>query len=266
MLPQSVILLAALTSCATAAVRSGHATADWLAAASSCPPGQTVQSAIRLVVDDGWHTYWLNPGEAGMKMTVKWQLPPGWQAKGPEQPAPQRFLTSGLAGFGYAGEVLFPVALTAPPDFAGKARLECVVTWLTCSDAGCVPGEARLALELTSGTPVPTSEAPAIDAALRKIPRPPENGTRLEVTEKPASLVLTLVTSGTRLDPSRGEAFPATPRVIDPAAPIRFARHGDLWTAEVRKSEFATSPVKRLTLVLAGDGGRPPVELTWNAP
>lgn len=266
MLLRPAILLAALTACATAAVRSGHAAAAWLAATATCQPGQTVQTAIRMVVDDSWHTYWLNPGEAGVKMSVEWQLPPGWHAGAVEHPVPRRFLTSGLAGFGYTGEVLFPVMLTTPPDFVGTARLACVVSWLTCGDAGCVPGEARLTLELADGAPVPTADAPAIRAALMEIPRPPTDGSRLEVTEKSASLVLTLATPGHGLDPPRCEVFPATPRVIEPAAEIRFARHGNQWIANVRKSEFATSPVKQLTLVLAGKGASPPVELSWSAP
>lgn len=251
--------------CAPAAERSGKAAVEWLTVSATCEPGGPIQTAIRLVVDPGWHTYWFNPGDGGMKTSVEWKLPPGWTATEPAHPVPKRFLTGGLHGFGYEGTVDFPVTLTPPADFTGEANLEAAVSWLTCAEDGCVPGEATVKLTLKSGPPAPgRPAAAAIAGALKRIPVP-LRGARLEVVENPASLSLTIAAkAGAGHDLSRYDVFPATPQVVDPAAVIRFAKSGDSWTATVPKCGYAASPVRQLTLVLA-DGRGAAFELTWRA-
>lgn len=263
-----MVMLAAWMSLPVCAeVRSGKAAAEWISTSATCIPGKALQTAIRLVVDDGWHTYWLNPGEAGMKTRVEWKLPAGWTATGLAHPVPERFRAGGLAGFGYTGTVVFPVTVTPPPDFSGRAQLKAGLSWLTCDDAACVPGDVELTLALESGPPAPTAEAETIRNTLQLIPRPQPEWLRLNVTEKKNTLALTIDTDGTRsLDFSRGEGFPATRNVIDPAADIHFTRNGAQWATEVPKSEYVQSPLKQLTLVLAGMTAEAPVELRWKSP
>ena len=40
-------------------------------------PGSTVTAGLELTMADGWHTYWINPGEAGIVTSVEWKLPKG---------------------------------------------------------------------------------------------------------------------------------------------------------------------------------------------
>ena len=40
-------------------------------------PGGEVELAILMHTKPGWHGYWVNPGDAGLPMTIEWQLPPG---------------------------------------------------------------------------------------------------------------------------------------------------------------------------------------------
>lgn len=98
----TVLAFIASGTVSIAAVRSGKAEVDWLSVSATVAPGKPVQTALRLVVDPGWHTYWENPGEGGMGISVKWDLPAGWTAGALEHPVPQRFMTGELAGFGYA--------------------------------------------------------------------------------------------------------------------------------------------------------------------
>ena len=261
------MLLGLLSLCVSADVRSGKATLGWISSSATCEPGKPIQTAIRLSVDAGWHTYWLNPGEVGMKTSVEWQLPAGWSAGEVAHPVPLRMSTAGHPGFGYAGTVLFPVTLTPPPDFKGSATPKAMVSWLTCNDDLCIPGDAAIALDLTSGTPAPTAEAREIREALLKIPRPQTGSMDLTVREKPGHLVLEIQTRrGKPLDPANYEIFPATPHIIDPAVEIQFTAQGTAWTATVPKSEYVTGPVRQLSLVLAAKDGSEPIELTWKAP
>lgn len=245
---------------------TGRAKADWLTASSSALPGQPLQTAIRIRHDKHWYSYWLNPGEAGMPTTVEWKLPPGWKHGEPGFPAPVGFLTSGLASYGHVGELLLPVTITPPEDFIGTAKLEAEISWLACSNDGCVPGEAALSLEVTAGDPLPGPAAAEILAAIDLLPRPAGESLRLSVEETENSLVLTLIPGKSApADLSQHEVFPLTTEVIDPKTRIRFAPGGQNWTATVPKSEFAASPLKELTLVLA-DGKHPPLQVTWNPP
>ena len=38
--------------------------------------------------DVGWHTYWINPGDAGKAAKIKWDLPDGFEVSALEFPAP----------------------------------------------------------------------------------------------------------------------------------------------------------------------------------
>ncbi len=244
---------------------SPKASASWFAASTTCLPGQTLPSAIRLVMDEGWHSYWLNPGESGMKTRVTWQLPPGWTAGELAHPVPQRFQSGPLPAFGYAGTVWFPVILTAPADFHGTAQLRAKLSWLTCNDHLCIPGDAQLILNLSAGPPAPTPEAAAIRDALAKIPRPQPG--RLTVTENPDSLTLVIDPPlSPPLNPSHCLVFPATPHVVAADALIRFTPQGARWSAHVPKSPYAPQPVKHLSLVLAAKDDANAIELSWAAP
>ncbi|MDE2075031.1 MAG: thiol:disulfide interchange protein, partial [Alphaproteobacteria bacterium] len=53
-------------------------------------PGGTVAVALEEVIRPGWHTYWVNPGDAGLPSTLAWQLPAGWQAGGMAWPYPKQ--------------------------------------------------------------------------------------------------------------------------------------------------------------------------------
>jgi thiol:disulfide interchange protein DsbD len=263
MIVRLLMICTMLGATAMGGTRSGKTVVDWIGESNACVAGKPLQTAIRMIHDPGWHSYWINPGEAGMKTSVTWKLPPGWQTRGLGYPVPSRFMTSDLAGFGYEGTVLLPVTVTPPPDFSGKARLTAVVSWLACGQEGCVPGVVEIHLDLAEGSPKPTADSQEILAAHLKLPRPAGNSARLAVVEKGKSLVISI---NTALDLEGREFFPATPDVVDPRTPVRFVRDGGTWTTEVPKSEYASTPVKQLTLILASGGGNEALELTWAAP
>lgn len=251
----------------TAAAESpGKASARWLAASATVEPGQQIQTAIRLVHDAPWHTYWINPGESGIPTAVEWKLPPGWKSSGLLWPVPIRFRTSGLAGFGYEGVTWFPVVLTAPHDFIGEAHLSATLSWLACSEQGCIPGEAELQLDLRAGNPTASNDQAAILQAHRRLPRS-RDGLRLEVREQQDTLVMTITHgSGAVPDLSASRVFPATPQVIAADAVPLFKQQGERWTATAKLDEYAKKPVQKLVLVIDGAAAESPLEVTWTAP
>ena len=40
-------------------------------------PGQTLWLGVQLQHAPDWHTYWINPGQAGMATNFEWKLPEG---------------------------------------------------------------------------------------------------------------------------------------------------------------------------------------------
>lgn len=257
------VILAALMPVVTLAgeVHSGHASAQLLVASSTFQPAKPVQAAIRLKVDPGWHTYWTNPGEGGMKLGAEWKLPEGWSAGPLNWPVPIRFKTGELPGFGYVGEVVIPVILTPPAAAREPVSISVRLDWLTCDDKACVPGDAAPSLELKQGEPAVTADAPLIEAALARAPRVVE-GLKLEVSEEGKSLFLKLICPD-GLDASRLSAFPASPRVVDPGAIIGFRQSAAGWTSTVPRSEYLDGPPKTLELVLSGDGLPHPAVVIW---
>jgi thiol:disulfide interchange protein/DsbC/DsbD-like thiol-disulfide interchange protein len=137
-------------------------------------PGETFTIALRETINEGWHTYWRNPGDSGEPTTLTWTLPAGWRAGEIQWPAPEAVPFAMLVNYGYEGEVLFPIEVTAPAN----ARVGSTVTltaeayWLVCSDI-CIPEQATLTLSVrvaAQGRDDP-QWAPRIAEAVANIPR-----------------------------------------------------------------------------------------------
>lgn len=240
------------------------AKADLLSASSTYQQGAPVQGAIRLRIEPGWHTYWSNPGESGMKLAVKWELPAGWQADDFDEPIPKRFMTGELAGFGYEGTVIFPVSFRPTADAKGAVKLKGRVSWLTCNDASCVSGDADLEISLEEGAATPTKDASLVDQALQRIPRAANATFDLGVKEEPTALQVTLrPRSGNSVKPAACDFFPATPQVIDPKAKFDFKETNGSWTATLAKSEYVSAKIGELTLVLVPPDGGKAQALVW---
>lgn len=246
---------------AVAGTRSGQASAEWLTASTTYEAGKPVRTVVRLVMDRGWHAYWENPGEAGMKVAAKWELPPGWTAGKLEFPAPTKFVAGDLVGFGYTGTVDFPVTFTPSANASGPVTVRGGVSWLTCDDQACIPGDVKLELKLEAGPIALTDDVKAVETAAKKVPQS-EPGAALVVKQTGKSLEL--VVTGSSLDLSRYDVFPATEAAIDPKVDVRFEKSGEAWKATVPLSEYATEPLPSLTLVLVGKGGETPQTLTWS--
>ena len=53
---------------------------------------EIVLAGVELKLDEGWHTYWKNPGDAGSPTKIEWQLPTGISAGEIQWPLPHRIL------------------------------------------------------------------------------------------------------------------------------------------------------------------------------
>jgi thiol:disulfide interchange protein/DsbC/DsbD-like thiol-disulfide interchange protein len=172
-----MLIAASVALCATAEaapVRTAHVEAELVAAQTALVPGSVATVALRLKMDRGWHTYWLNPGDSGLPTTIAWQLPGGLTAGPIQWPAPRALPVGPLVNYGYENEVFLLTEISAAQGLAGPATsIAARADWLVCREI-CIPEGANLTLQL----PVAPNATPdqrwsdAIAATRASLPRP----------------------------------------------------------------------------------------------
>ncbi|HWA28379.1 MAG TPA: thioredoxin family protein [Lacunisphaera sp.] len=147
-------------------VKKGAVTAELVAGKASIQPGQPFVVALKLIHEEHWHSYWINPG-TGYPTSLAWKLPEGFTAGGIQWPTPHvvKDRRGTITGNGYEGEVFLFVQITPPASLkAGDSvTLRAKADWLMCEDV-CMPGDANLELTL----PV-KAEAPAENIAIARV-------------------------------------------------------------------------------------------------
>ncbi|ANP45285.1 protein-disulfide reductase DsbD family protein [Candidatus Viadribacter manganicus] len=158
-------------------------------------PGETFTIALRETINEGWHTYWRNPGDSGEPTSLTWTLPAGWSAGAIQWPAPEAVPYAMLVNYGYEGEVLFPIAITVPANArpGSTVTLTAAAYWLVCADI-CIPEDATLTLTLpvaAQGRDDP-QWAPRIAEAVANIPARQEGVNAVISVGSPARLTVSL--------------------------------------------------------------------------
>ena len=126
------------------------------------PPGGETRIGVRFTIEEGWHIYANDPGDAGLPTKVNWSVP-AWASAGPlAWPPPERFIEAGrIHVFGYQRRVVLFSALSVTDQAGGELPIRAAVEWLACKEL-CVPGSAELAMMLPvrAGPQPPSPEAP----------------------------------------------------------------------------------------------------------
>ena len=256
----ALALLAGLVVAPARAASTGtskHAKVALVAEAEGIRAGRPFRVGVQMKLDPGWHTYWKNPGDAGLPVRLKWTLPEGFSAGEIQWPAPERIPAPPLMSYGYGDEVLLPVEITPPAELSGRQLTLVVrVDFLECRES-CFPAKADLdlALPVQADEPKPSAAAPLFAEARRRLPEAPD-GWLLSAEAGPRAVALTFrATAG--LKPAAAYFFPDQPRVAEHAAPQGFERLGDGHRVTLKPATGTPKP-DRLTGVLVVEGsGRP---------
>lgn len=236
-----------------------HAQASLVAAVTTVQPGHEFTVALRLVHDEHWHTYWVNPG-TGLATSLTWKLPPGWKAGEIQWPAPHvlRDHTGAIIGQGYSGDTLLPVVLTPPADLAPgtKVTLAASAVWLVCAEV-CIPGDAELSLTLPVSADTPTADAnwgPKIKATVEGLPRA-DAGWTVSATRAAKSVTLVIQpASGNAHSPKNVWFFSRDGFTAYDAAQAPRTENGKI-TLTLPIAVDAPANVTRLTGVLVSENG-----------
>lgn len=105
---------------------------------------------IHFTIEPDWYLYWKNPGDAGLPVDVRWELPKGFRAGEVQHPTPQKFVYDEVIAYGYKRELVLLVDIVPPPDFmpTASASLTAKLDWLVCKES-CVRGKAEVSLPLS---------------------------------------------------------------------------------------------------------------------
>lgn len=232
---------------------SPHSEAVLVSEQASIQPGEPFTVALRIEMEDGWHSYWKNPGDSGEPTSIAWDLPDGFSADSLQWPYPHRIEAGPFVSYGYSDEVFHPITINPPETLESgtTVRLEAHANWLICEDI-CLPAEqdVQLSLPVRAAEPELTDRHDDLEEVLSRLPQRAE-GWEINAFRSSGSYALRITPpaewSGTFESPY---FFSAKKAVIDYAAPQPVSRDGDTYVLALQQSEYAQNPAERLKGVL----------------
>ena len=188
-------------------------------------PGTSFWVVLHLRMPAGWHTYWQNPGDAGLATAMHWLLPAGFSAGDMVWPYPQRLPVGPLMNYGYEGAVSLLTQITAPADLppGQHVALRAETTWVACATI-CVPEAATLELRLPVSIEKPQDDARWKAVMTEVQPMLPSAAPwKVVFTEEPDTLTLVVAAPDVAASPiTDATFFPLAYGIIDHAAAQQF--------------------------------------------
>jgi len=132
-------------------------------------------TALRVVLEDGWKTYWRAPGDAGIPPEFSWRGSHNAAEITIHWPRPHLFESAGLRTVGYLHEMVLPIEIT-PTDPALDVWMAGEISFGICREI-CVP----IIVNVENLLQGPGGATPAIIAALAALPERREGIARCAV-------------------------------------------------------------------------------------
>jgi DsbC/DsbD-like thiol-disulfide interchange protein len=149
--------------------RSDHAAVRLLAGSRS---GSVLLGGIAMQIQQGWKTYWRNPGDSGVPPRFDFSKSDNVEAVTVLWPAPAKF-DDGAGGhsLGYHNQIVLPLRIVAK-NADKPVTLRADINYAVCEKI-CIPVEANTELNFAS---VASTEDGALSAALDTVPKPASIG------------------------------------------------------------------------------------------
>ena len=244
-------------------VKNNHVEAELISSVDSVRPGEPFRMALRMKMDEHWHTYWVNPGDSGLGARIDWTLPEGYSAGPLEWPFPHAIPTPPFMTYGYEDEVYLLTTITPPLAAAtgGEITLSATASWLACKEV-CLPGKASLSLKLpvrhTPPLPNPRS-GDKIQAAVDSLPLADSGWTATARREEGAFHLLITPPPGYSGVVADAYFFPLEQGIIDHAATQVWVKTDSGYSLTLRAMTTPDAPPPQLAGVLVG-------ALPWSPP
>lgn len=158
---------------------------------TASPVGQAdALLAVHHHIADGWHIYWRNPGESGLRTNIEVKAQAA-QVGEVLFPGPEQFEASGLVSYGWGHEAVLFVPLR---ELGDDASVEVHSRYLACAES-CIPGESKLEARVAE---LPRRADAATTAMLERVPEPA--GDRITAVWLDGALQLRPHVEGLRID------------------------------------------------------------------
>ena len=126
-------------------------TIDLISSVKSVSPGSVIEAALRVKMENGWHTYWINPGDSGAAPKIAWVAQKGVSIGDLNFPVPERIEYGELVNFGYSDETVWPFEIRVEKDFPEDLiKLFAEIDILVCSDI-CIPKKIKVNKQIQIG-------------------------------------------------------------------------------------------------------------------
>lgn len=261
MIAGSAVAPLALSQSFDADDASPHSDAELVSEVDAVAPGEPFTVALRIDMEDGWHSYWKNPGDSGLPTRIDWSLPGGFEAGDIQWPYPHRIDTEVLTSYGYSDQVHLLIEITPPASLepGSSVTLAGTASWLICADV-CLPAEGEVETTLAvADTPRPSNAAPVIRAARSKLAQDVD-GWRVQAARSAGSYTLALTAESDRsMSLDGAQFFPAESSILDHTAPQPVSTQGGTHLIALQQSPYASSPADTLRGVLVAPDGA-----TWD--
>ena len=152
-------------------VEVSDSTIELLTESNLIEPGDELLVGFKFSLSPGWHTYWVNPGDAGEGASIKWNLPRDVKASKILWPGPERIPVEPLMTFGYEDEVVLLTKIYTSKNTDIPLTLNALVSWYTCKEI-CIPQEAEVSIPIKLGFKSPSSSNKLLKQTLENVPTP----------------------------------------------------------------------------------------------
>jgi DsbC/DsbD-like thiol-disulfide interchange protein len=266
----------------TAQVKEFHVKIELIPESAAVEARKPFWVGLLFRLDEGWHIYWQNPGDAGEPPKVQWQLPPGFTSGSILWPQPVRIGTGSVIDYGYENQILLmtPLLMTSiePSASAAASSIPAISTpaisadvkYIVCREM-CIPGKAHVALSSPSSTQRSSVQQSSVqqfsewrqlfEQTRAQIPRPAPKAWKLSARmdtgknkDKDNDQLILSVRTESKVHAAT--FFPLEPGQIENSAPQTFAATPSGFRMSLKKSDLLVKPITSLKGLLVLGPGR----------
>ncbi|MEZ4747089.1 MAG: protein-disulfide reductase DsbD family protein [Calditrichia bacterium] len=254
----SMLLFFVVNSLLANSAKTDHVEAELVPEVTTIVPGEAFWVGLHMKIQDHWHVYWRNAGDAGLATAIDWELPEGFSAGEIQWPHPEAIPFDEFMNFGYENEVLLLVQITPPANLApgSTVTLKANASWLVCKDV-CIPENVDLELPLAIGEHVAINAAWTQPFADTRAMLPITNsGWKVQAAKIDTALVFEIVPPEWVSDsPGNIRFFPYDELVINNGAVQEVTATGNGYRLNVPLSPDREGDPERISGVLVSENG-----------
>lgn len=250
---------------AQTSVETEYTTTQIIPEADGVVAGEITWIALRQEVEEGWHVFWENPGDAGLPLELNWTVPEGVSVGAPIHPVPEYIPYGPLAIFAHEGEPVFLIPVTAPADAAPGDDLtfEAKASWQVCEDI-CVPedGVFSFSLPVLENLSADEKQAPLFADARKALPEAFEGQAEYAIGSNAHVLMLNGVDG---VEAASAYFFPAVSGLITPAEPQKVEIKNGAATIEMAPgylADYAGETIRGVLGFIDAEGNHRGLELS----